>query len=116
MPRYPEITSAEEFIGLGTSTDHADYDRSAWASMPLAVWSELLREHPDMRVWLTHNRTTPREILADLATDDNFRVRQRVAEKRSCPADILDQLCNDSDETVRNAPRRNRARRPPTDC
>jgi hypothetical protein len=35
---------------LRTSTDPADYERSAWASMPVVVWWELLRDHPDMRL------------------------------------------------------------------
>jgi hypothetical protein len=113
VPRYPEINSAVEFIRLRTSTNHDDYERSAWASMPVAVWWELLHYHPAMRFWLAHNRTTPLQILAELGRDADARVRYRVALKRACPAVILDQLCKDLDESVRSAARRNRARKAP---
>jgi hypothetical protein len=55
----------------------------------------------------------PHEILAELARDDDSRVRHRNAMKRGCPADILDRLCNDPDEAVRTAARYNSARKPP---
>jgi hypothetical protein len=116
MPEYPDITSATEFIRLRTSTNHADYDRSAWAAMPLGVWWELLRDHPDMRHWLAHNRTAPREILVELAQDADSRVRWRVAMKRTCPPDVLARLCNDHDDGVRDAARRNRDAEPTSDC
>ncbi len=46
---YPEITSVGEYIRLRESEDPAEYSRSAWAAMPLPVWWDLARNHPDMR-------------------------------------------------------------------
>ncbi|WP_018568754.1 hypothetical protein [Streptomyces sp. PsTaAH-124] len=46
--RFSEITSAEEFVRLGQSEDPAEYDRSARAALPLPVWWDLVRNHPDM--------------------------------------------------------------------
>lgn len=103
MPdRYPEITSVEEFIRLRLSEDRAECDRSAWAPMPLPVWRELVREHPEMRAWAAHNRTCPPEILVELATDEDWRVRARVLSRRSCPPDLLQRLANDPHDAVRN--------------
>ena len=90
-----------------------DYDRSSWASMPIAAWVGVLRDHPDLRVLLADNRTAPLQILAELAQDDDARVRHCVAMKRGCPAVILEELCKDP-EAVRSAARRNRVRKPAT--
>ncbi|TKA08347.1 hypothetical protein [Actinacidiphila oryziradicis] len=103
MPdRFPEITSVEEFIRLRLSEDPAERDRSAWAAMPLPVWKELLREHPDMRFWAAHNRSCPPQILAELIRDDDWRVRSRVLSRRDCPAELLAELVGDPHDAVRN--------------
>lgn len=52
-------------------------------------------------------------FLPELAKDDDARVRHGVAVKHGCTAEILDRLCEDPDEAVRIAARRNRARKPP---
>ncbi|MER5468533.1 hypothetical protein [Streptomyces sp. NPDC002685] len=83
--RFPAITSAEEFIRLRKSENPAEYNRSAWATLPLPVWWDLVRNHPDMRFWAAHNRTVPSEILAELIKDPDWRVRDRVAGKGYCP-------------------------------
>ncbi|MFE9866872.1 hypothetical protein ACFYPZ_29725 [Streptomyces sp. NPDC005506] len=46
--RFPEITSAEEFIRLRQSEDPAEFKRSGWATLPLPVWWDLVRNHPDI--------------------------------------------------------------------
>jgi len=99
--RFPEITSVEEFIRLRESTDPAEYERSAWAAMPLPVWWSLLRDRPDMNVWAAHNRTAPPEILAVLIEDPDWRVRHRVAGRRDCPPALLDRLAGDPHDAVR---------------
>jgi hypothetical protein len=83
--RFPEITSAEEFIRLRQSKDPAECNHSAWAALPLPVWRDLVRNHPDMRFWVAHNRTVPPEILAELIKDPDWQVRDRVASKRDWP-------------------------------
>ncbi|MEU6678552.1 hypothetical protein [Streptomyces sp. NPDC046925] len=99
--RFPEITSVEEFIRLRESEDPAEYERSAWAAMPLSVWWELVRDHPGMRFWAAHNRTVPAEIVAELIKDPDWRVRHRVASKRKCPPELLERLVDDPDDAVR---------------
>ncbi|MFD4737576.1 hypothetical protein ACFWNQ_09380 [Streptomyces virginiae] len=102
VDRFPEIASVEEFIRLRRSEDPVECDRSAWAAMPLTVWWQLVREHPEMRFWAAHNRTCPPEILAELIKDADWRVRDRVLGKRSCPPELLEQLADDPHDSVRN--------------
>ncbi|WP_055590818.1 hypothetical protein [Peterkaempfera griseoplana] len=103
MPdRFPEITSVEEFIRLRLSEDPAEYDRSAWAAMPLPVWWELVRNHPEMRFWAAHNRTAPVEILAELIRDADWRVRSRVLSKNAGPPELLEQSVDDPHDAVRH--------------
>ena len=97
------IESAQEFIRLRTSTVKAEYDRAAHEPAPLAVWWELVREHPHMRAWIAHNKTVPVEILVALSEDDSAAVRSAVAMKRSAPPAILDRLARDADSSVRQA-------------
>jgi hypothetical protein len=99
--RFSEITSVEEFIRLRQSEDPAEYNRSAWATLPLAVSWDLVRNHPDMRFWAAHNRTVPPEILAELIKDSDWRVRDRVASKRNCPSELLERLVDDPHDSVR---------------
>ncbi|WP_326709444.1 hypothetical protein OG758_08705 [Streptomyces sp. NBC_01474] len=99
--RFSEITSVEEFIRLRESEDPEEYNRSAWATLPLHVWWDLVRNHPDMRFWAAHNRTVPSEILAELIKDPDWRVRDRVASKRRCPPELLEQLADDPHDAVR---------------
>lgn len=91
MPdRFREIASVQELIRLRLSDDPAEYDRSAWAAMPLSVWWKLVRDHPEMRFWAAYNRTAPAEILAELIKDSDWRVRGRVLRKKACPPELLD--------------------------
>jgi hypothetical protein len=99
--RLPEITSVEESIRLRESKDPAEYNRSAWVTMPLPVWWDLVRNHPDMRFWAANNRTAPSEILAELIKDSDWRVRDRVASKRKCPPELLERLVDDPHDAVR---------------
>ncbi|MFE5491031.1 hypothetical protein ACFQ7Z_13915 [Streptomyces virginiae] len=102
MDRFLEIASVEEFIRLRRSENQAECDRSARAAMPLSVWWQLIREHPEMRFWAAHNRTCPTEVLAELIKDADWRVRARVLGRRSCPPELLEQLADDPHDAVRN--------------
>jgi len=42
------------------------------------------------------------EILLKLSTDKEWEVRNAVATNKATPPDILNRLCNDSNENVRN--------------
>jgi hypothetical protein len=97
------ITSANEFIRLRTSELKEEYDRAASDEAPLDVWWELVRNHPDMKVWVVHNKTVPLEILDALSTDDDTAVRDAVARKRKASFEILERLAHDPDRGVRYA-------------
>lgn len=95
------IESAAEFVRLRYSDEAADYGRAAGEEAAPGVWDDVIRDYPDARVWVAHNKTVPVEILERLAVDADPRVRHMVAAKRKSPPHILDALASDPDETVR---------------
>ncbi len=97
------IASAEEFIRLRTSEVKGDYDRAANEDAPIDVWWELVRNHPEMKIWVVHNKTVPLEILDALSTDEDVAVRDAVARKRKASVEILERLARDADSGVRYA-------------
>jgi hypothetical protein len=97
------IESADDFIRLRTSELKEDCDRAAHDEAPLDVWWELVHNHPDMRVWVVHNKTVPTEILEALSTNADAAVRSAVARKRKASPGILERLARDPDESVRHA-------------
>jgi hypothetical protein len=97
------INSADEFIRLRTSDIIAEYVRAAQDSAPLVVWNDLVQHHPDMRFWVAQNKTVPISVLEQLAFDEDLAVRCMVARKRKLPADLMWKIADDPDETVRNA-------------
>jgi hypothetical protein len=101
LDRFPEITSAKEFVRLRTSEDPREYERAAWAEMPLAVWWELIEQYPAMRFWAAHNKTVPAEILMTLADDPDWQVRHMAATKKKASPELLEQLAGDENESVR---------------
>ena len=94
------IASVAEFIHLVRSDEAADRKRSAWEQAPVDVWLDVVRDHPDMRVWAANNRTIPVEVMQILARDSDWRVRGRLASKAACPPEILLLLAGDEHETV----------------
>jgi hypothetical protein len=97
------IQSAAEFIRLRTSSAKADYDRAATDEAPLEVWRDLIKNHPDMKSWVAHNKTVPIEILDVLSTDRESDVRNAVARKRKLTKPMFERLARDADEGVRLA-------------
>jgi hypothetical protein len=97
------IGSAAEFIRLRTSTVKAEYDRAADEPAPLDVWWELVRDHPEMKPWVAHNKTVPLEILVALAADESADVRGAVARKRKLSPELFERLAKDSEPSVRHA-------------
>ena len=102
------IRSVEEFVSLRTSSNPDDYRRAAGEEAPVGVWNELIKECPDMRFWVAHNKTVPLEILRVLATDADPRVRTMVASKRKLDEATFGLLASDPNEGVRMAVARNR--------
>lgn len=97
------IESADEFIRLRTSDAKDEYDRAAHDEAPVDVWWELVHKHPDMKVWVVHNKTVPHEILDALSTDTDAAVRSAIARKRKASPELLERLARDPDESVRHA-------------
>jgi hypothetical protein len=97
------IQSAAEFIQLRTSSAKADYDRAAQDEAPLEVWWDLVKNHPDMKGWVAHNKTVPMEILDALSKDKASDVRNAVARKRKLSQALSERLARDADEGVRLA-------------
>ena len=62
---------------------------------------KVLRDFPEMKVWVVHNKTVPVEILRLLASDAAVEIRFQVATKNKLPTDLMELLANDSDESVR---------------
>lgn len=100
---YPVIDSAQEFIKLRTSELPDEYHRAAHEQAPDAVWRELVANHPEMRLWVAHNKTVPVTILELLHTDPSADVRCTVARKRKLPERLQQTLATDCDASVRHA-------------
>lgn len=97
------IETVDEFIRLVESDDPVDRRRAAWEGTNLGVWMTLITHHPEMHFWVAHNRTIPSEVMRELASDDDWRVRDRIATKNSCPSEILEILSHDSHDAVASA-------------
>ncbi|HCT78361.1 MAG TPA: hypothetical protein DGG94_19715 [Micromonosporaceae bacterium] len=94
------IETVQEFIRLVNSADSADRKRAAWEEAQSSVWLTLIENHPEMRFWVAHNRTVPDDVLRKLASDLDWRVRDRIATKNACPSQILELLSHDENEAV----------------
>ncbi|WP_131765157.1 HEAT repeat domain-containing protein [Candidatus Protofrankia californiensis] len=97
------IETPDEFVRLRRSEDREEYSRAAEEEAPMPVWLEIVKNHPDMRFWVAHNKKVPMEVLRILARDEDDRVRGMVARKRKISDDILEILAVDPEESVRNA-------------
>ncbi|WP_353953193.1 hypothetical protein V6K52_07120 [Knoellia sp. S7-12] len=75
------IESAEEFVRLRSSEDPTEYNRAAHEEADVATWRDVLTRFPDMRVWVAQNKTVPLEVLEDLRHDPDERVRSMVRAK-----------------------------------
>lgn len=106
------ISSASEFVRLRRSPVPSEYARAATEPAPIEVWYEVIRDYPEMKIWVAHNKTVPLEILGVLSTDSDAEVRLTVAMKRKCSPEIMERLASDVDFRVRMAIARN-PRTPP---
>lgn len=94
------IDSVETFISLVESGDVNDCRRASSDEAPLEVWRSILRTHGQLAFAVASNRTIPYEILLELAQNEDWRVRHRVALKNACPPDLLDRLSLDDNDSV----------------
>ena len=102
------ITSAAEFCRLRESQNPEEYHRAAHDEASIAIWMEVIDQHPDMRFWVAQNKTVPIEVLEILASDSDSSVRDMVARKRKISEVIALRLAEDPDATVRAALATNR--------
>ena len=109
MQDWPPIESAEEFRRLRLSKIKEEYERSAWAPAPDAVWAEVIDRWPELRVWVAHNRSIPAHVIERLAADPDADVRNRIAEKHALAPAVLERLLEDPEPGVRLTAARNQA-------
>lgn len=95
------INSAEEFVRLRRSERMDEYLKAAWDEAPSEVWLEVIKNYPNMREWVAHNKSIPVEIMEILANDVDERVRFNVATKNRLPEHLQLKLAKDSDCSVR---------------
>ncbi len=93
---------------MRTSEDPADYHRAAYDEASIDTWREVIARFPSMRFWVAQNKTIPSEVIAQLAHDEDSKVRSMVARKRRLEPVILQSLASDPDDGVRMAVARNR--------
>jgi hypothetical protein len=101
------ITSVKEFIRLRESGDPHEYSRAASEEAPKSVWREIMDIRHDMRLWVAQNKTVPLDILEELAGDPDPKVRDMVARKRKISEAIALKLAKDSEASIRAALARN---------
>lgn len=91
------IKSAEEFIELRDLNNQ----RASFDSAEFKVWMDVIKDYPDYRIWVIHNKSVPIEILEILTLDPNPLIRGEVARKRKINQKIFDLLKLDNNESVR---------------
>jgi len=95
------IQSAEEFARLRRSEDPVEYHRAATEEAPLEVWLAVVTQFPALREWVAENKTIPLSVLEQLASDPNPRVRATVAGKRKLSVQLQRALAQDQEPSVR---------------
>lgn len=95
------IKTAEEFIRLRNSDKPEEYRRAATEAAETGLWIEIISQFPEMKVWVSHNKTVPLEVLDALAHDPDRAVRLKVATKNKLSDDLYRLLASDADDGVR---------------
>lgn len=95
------FTSAEEFMQLLASDDPTTNLRAAHEAASEEVWLEVIRDYPEAKKWVIHNKTVPHNILVLLADDEDAEIRWWIASKRKAGSSLLEKLSEDPDEAVR---------------
>lgn len=97
------IKDAKEFIKLRQSENRDEQERASREPADLDVWLEVIKDYPNFKSWVIHNKTIQIEILEILCSDSNPEIRACVARKRKINDVIFNKLSNDPDENVRFA-------------
>jgi hypothetical protein len=97
------IKTVDEFITLRQSENMDEQYRASHDNADLNVWLEVIKNYPDLKTWVIHNKTIQIEILEILCADTDQNVRSAVARKRKINEFIFNVLSVDPDENVRYA-------------
>lgn len=97
------IKSADEFIALRQSHNLEEQHRASHDKADTKVWLDIIKNYPDFKTWVIHNKTIQIEILEILCEDKDPNVRSEVARKRKINDKIFNLLSVDPDENVRYA-------------
>lgn len=66
---------------LRTSEDPDEHGRAAHDEASEDTWRDVIDRFPDMRVWVAQNKTVPLAILEELRSDPDVQVRSMVRAK-----------------------------------
>lgn len=97
------IKTADEFIALRQSDNLDERHRASHDNADINVWLDIIKNYPDFKTWVIHNKTIQIEILEILCEDKDPNVRSDVARKRKINDKIFNLLSVDPDENVRYA-------------
>ncbi len=97
------IKTVDEFISLRQSDNTDEQYRASHDNADINVWLGVIKNYPDFKTWVIHNKTIQIEILEILSADNNPNVRADVARKRKINDTIFEALSVDPDENVRYA-------------
>ncbi len=97
------IRTAAEFVRLRQSENLEEQSKASREPAEIETWLEIIDKHPELKIWVAHNKTIQIEILEILSDDIDPIVRETVARKRKISDTIFDKLSQDTDENVRYA-------------
>lgn len=102
------ISNIKEYLYLAASDIKSDNNRIINEELSSDLISELIKNYPERKSWLIHNKFIPAIILEELATDDNDDVRFTIALKKKCNRVTFEKLLSDINYSVRLAVIRNK--------
>lgn len=77
------ISNINEYLYLAESDSKSDNNRIINEELSSDLISEMIKNYPQRKSWLIHNKFIPVKILQELATDDNDDVRFTIAMKKN---------------------------------
>ena len=102
------ISNINEYLYLADSDSKSDNDRIINEELSSDLISEIIKNYPERKSWIIHNKLIPVKILEELATDDNDDVRFTIAMKKKCNRVTFEKLLRDKNYSVRLAVIRNK--------
>ncbi|MFN9340176.1 MAG: hypothetical protein ACK6BZ_11875 [Candidatus Kapaibacterium sp.] len=97
------IKTVNEFIAFIQSDNTTDQFRARYDNADIKIWLEIIKNYPDFKTWVIHNKTVQIEILEILCADKDPNIRSDIAKKLKINDFIFNILSVDPDENVRYA-------------